>query len=96
MGTGADVVMERAGFKPQCNDLMGIVRARKLAKAILRTIKQYRFFAFAYNSAGIPISAGVLYPTTETVLSPITAAGAVSLWSVLMITNELRLRRVVL
>lgn len=95
MGTGADVVMERAAFKPLGGDLMGIV-ARKLAKATLRTINQNRFFAFAYNSAGIPVSAGVLYPTTETVLSPIIAAAEVSLWSDLMIADELRLRRVLL
>lgn len=96
MGTGADVVMESAGFTLLGGDLMGIVRARKLAKATLRTIKQNRFFAFAYNSAGIPISAGVLYPPTETMLSPIIAPATMSLWSVLMIANELRLRRVVL
>ncbi len=96
MGTGADVAMESAGITLLGGDLMGIVRARKLAKATLRNIKQNLFFAFAYNAAGIPIAAGVLYPITGTLLSPMIAAAAMSLSSVSVITNALRLRRVVL
>ena len=96
MGTGADVAMESAGITLLGGDLMGIVRARKLAKATLRNIKQNLFFAFAYNAAGIPIAAGVLYPLTGTLLSPMIAAAAMSLSSVSVITNALRLRRVVL
>ncbi len=96
MGTGADVAMESAGITLLGGDLMGIVRARKLAKATLRNIKQNLFFAFAYNAAGIPIAAGVLYPLTGTLLSPMIAAAAMSLSSVSVITNALRLRRVAL
>ena len=96
MGTGADVAMESAGITLLGGDLMGIVRARKLAKATLRNIKQNLFFAFAYNAAGIPIAAGVLYSLTGTLLSPMLAAAAMSLSSVSVITNALRLRRVVL
>jgi len=94
MGTGADVAMESAGITLLGGDLMGIVRARKLAKATLRNIKQNLFFAFAYNAAGIPIAAGVLYPLTGTLLSPMIAAAAMSLSSVSVIANALRLRRV--
>jgi Cu+-exporting ATPase len=68
MGTGADVAMEIAGITLMGGDLMGIVRARKLAKATLRNIKQNLFFAFADNATGIPIAAGVLYPTTGTLV----------------------------
>jgi Cu+-exporting ATPase len=75
-------------------DLTGIVRSRKLAQATLRNIKQNLFFAFAYNSAGVPIAAGILYPVTGTLLSPMIAAAAMSLSSVSVITNALRLRRV--
>ena len=96
MGTGADGARESAGITLLGGDLMGIVRARKLAKATLRNIKQNLFFAFAYNAAGIPIAAGVLYPLTGTLLSPMIAAAAMSLSSVSVITNALRLRRVVL
>ncbi|MGV8988335.1 MAG: heavy metal translocating P-type ATPase [Cypionkella sp.] len=96
MGTGADVAMESAGITLLGGDLMGIVRARKLAEATLRNIKQNLFFAFAYNAAGIPIAAGILYPLTGTLLSPMIAAAAMSLSSVSVITNALRLRRVVL
>ena len=96
MGTGADVAMESAGITLLGGDLMGIVRARKLARTTLRNIKQNLFFAFAYNVAGIPIAAGVLYPLTGTLLSPMIAAVAMSLSSVSVITNALRLRRVVL
>jgi Cu+-exporting ATPase len=94
MGTGADVAMESAGITLLGGDLMGIVRARKLARATLRNIKQNLFFAFAYNALGVPIAAGLLYPATGLLLSPMIAAAAMSLSSVSVITNALRLRRV--
>jgi P-type Cu+ transporter len=94
MGTGADVAMESAGITLLGGDLMGIVRARKLARATLRNIKQNLFFAFAYNALGVPIAAGLLYPLTGLLLSPMIAAAAMSLSSVSVITNALRLRRV--
>jgi P-type Cu+ transporter len=96
MGTGADVAMESAGITLLGGDLMGIVRARKLARATLRNIKQNLFFAFAYNTLGVPIAAGLLYPVTGLLLSPMIAAAAMSLSSVSVITNALRLRRVAL
>ena len=94
MGTGADVAMESAGITLVKGDLTGIVRARRLSKATLRNIKQNLFFAFAYNAIGIPIAAGVLYPVTGMLLSPMIAAAAMSLSSVSVISNALRLRRV--
>ncbi|MDX5369622.1 MAG: heavy metal translocating P-type ATPase [Alphaproteobacteria bacterium] len=94
MGTGAEVAMESAGITLLGGDLMGIVRARKLARATLRNIKQNLFFAFAYNALGVPIAAGLLYPVTGLLLSPMIAAAAMSLSSVSVITNALRLRRV--
>ena len=94
MGTGADVAMESAGITLLGGDLMGIVRARKLARATLRNIKQNLFFAFAYNALGVPIAAGLLYPVTGLLLSPMIAAAAMSLSSGSVITNALRLRRV--
>jgi len=94
MGTGADVAMESAGITLLAGDLMGIVRARKLARATLRNIKQNLFFAFAYNALGVPIAAGLLYPVTGVLLSPMIAAAAMSLSSVSVITNALRLRRI--
>jgi len=94
MGTGADVAMESAGITLLGGDLMGIVRARKLARATLRNIKQNLFFAFAYNALGVPIAAGLLYPFTGLLLSPMIAAAAMSLSSVSVISNALRLRRV--
>ncbi len=94
MGTGADVALESAGITLLGGDLMGIVRARKLARATLRNIEQNLFFAFAYNAAGIPVAAGLLYLLTGTLLSPMIAAGAMSLSSVSVIVNALRLRRV--
>ncbi|QYX57974.1 heavy metal translocating P-type ATPase [Roseovarius sp. SCSIO 43702] len=94
MGTGADVAMESAGITLLGGDLMGIVRARKLARASLRNIKQNLFFAFAYNALGVPIAAGLLYPVTGLLLSPMIAAAAMSLSSVSVITNALRLRRI--
>lgn len=94
MGTGADVAVESAGITLLGGDLVGIVRARKLAKATLRNIKQNLFFAFAYNAAGVPVAAGVLYPILGLLLSPMIAAAAMSLSSVSVISNALRLRRV--
>lgn len=94
MGTGADVAMESAGITLLGGDLMGIVRARKLARATLRNIKQNLFFAFAYNALGVPVAAGLLYPFTGMLLSPMIAAAAMSLSSVSVITNALRLRRI--
>ncbi len=92
MGTGADVAVESAGITLLKGDLTGIVRARKLARASLRNIKQNLFFAFVYNCAGVPIAAGVLYPLTGMLLSPMIAAAAMSLSSVSVIANALRLR----
>jgi Cu+-exporting ATPase len=86
--------MESAGITLLGGDLMGIVRARKLARATLRNIQQNLFFAFAYNSLGVPIAAGLLYPFTGLLLSPMIAAAAMSLSSVSVISNALRLRRV--
>ena len=94
MGTGADVAVESAGITLLKGDLGGIVRARKLSEATLRNIKQNLFFAFAYNSLGVPVAAGLLYPLTGTLLSPMIAAAAMSLSSVSVISNALRLRSV--
>ncbi|MGJ8569853.1 MAG: heavy metal translocating P-type ATPase [Hoeflea sp.] len=94
MGTGADVAVESAGITLLKGDLGGIVRARKLSEATITNIKQNLFFAFAYNSVGVPIAAGLLYPITGTLLSPMIAAAAMSLSSVSVISNSLRLRSV--
>lgn len=94
MGTGADVAVESAGLTLVKGDLNGIVRARKLARATLRNIRQNLFFAFVYNSLGVPVAAGVLYPVFGTLLSPMIAAAAMSLSSVSVITNALRLRNI--
>ncbi|WP_265517961.1 heavy metal translocating P-type ATPase [Nitratireductor luteus] len=94
MGTGADVAMESAGLTLVKGDLNGIVRARKLALATIRNIKQNLFFAFIYNGVGVPIAAGILYPVFGMLLSPMIAAAAMSLSSVSVIANALRLRRV--
>lgn len=94
MGTGADVAMESAGITLVKGDLRGIVRARQLSRATMRNIRQNLFFAFAYNSAGVPIAAGVLYPFFGLLLSPIIAAAAMSFSSVSVISNALRLRRI--
>ncbi|MEL6296610.1 MAG: heavy metal translocating P-type ATPase [Pseudomonadota bacterium] len=94
MSTGADVAVESAGITLMRGDLVGLVRARKLAVATLRNIKQNLFFAFVYNAAGVPIAAGVLYPFVGLLLSPMIAAAAMSLSSVSVITNALRLRRI--
>ncbi len=94
MGTGTDVAMESAGVTLIKGDLRGIVRARRLSRATMRNIRQNLFFAFIYNSAGVPIAAGVLYPFFGLLLSPIIAAAAMSFSSVSVITNALRLRKV--
>jgi Cu+-exporting ATPase len=93
MGTGADVALESAAVTLVKGDLMGIVRARRLSAATMANIRQNLFFAFAYNLAGVPIAAGVLYPLWGIVLSPIVAAAAMALSSVSVIGNALRLRR---
>ena len=92
MGTGTDVAMESAGVTLLKGDLMGIVRARHLSKAVMGNIRQNLFFAFIYNAAGVPIAAGVLYPTFGILLSPMIAAAAMALSSVSVIGNALRLR----
>ena len=94
MGTGADVAMESAGLTLLKGDLRGIVRAINLARATMRNIKQNLVFAFAYNALGVPIAAGVLYPAFGMLLSPMIAAAAMSLSSVSVVTNALRLRNV--
>ena len=94
MGTGTDVAMESAGVTLVKGDLTGIVRARRLSRATLRNIKQNLFFAFIYNSLGIPVAAGVLYPHLGILLSPIIAAAAMSFSSVSVVGNALRLRQV--
>ena len=94
MGTGTDVAIERAGVTLLRGDLTGIATAHKLSKATMRNIRQNLFFAFAYNAAGIPIAAGILYPFTGMLLSPIIAAAAMSLSSVSVIGNALRLRMI--
>ena len=92
MGAGADVAIESAGVTLLQGDLGGIVRARKLSRAVMRNIRQNLVFAFAYNVAGIPIAAGALYPAFGWMLSPAIAAAAMALSSVSVITNALRLR----
>ncbi|MCI5078299.1 heavy metal translocating P-type ATPase [Oricola sp.] len=92
MGTGADVAMESAGITLLKGDLQGVAKARKLAQATLANIRQNLFFAFAYNTIGVPVAAGILYPLTGTLLSPMIAAAAMSLSSVSVISNALRLR----
>jgi len=92
MGTGTDIAIESGGITLLKGDLEGIVRARKLSQATMRNIRQNLFFAFIYNSIGVPIAAGVLYPFFGLLLSPILAAAAMSFSSVSVITNSLRLR----
>ncbi len=92
MGGGTDIAVERAGITLGEGDLSGIVRARRLSHATMRNIRQNLWFAFAYNSAGIPLAAGVLYPAFGLLLSPIVAAAAMALSSVSVIANALRLR----
>jgi Cu+-exporting ATPase len=94
MGTGADVAMESAGLTLLKGDLRSVVRGVKLARATMRNIKQNLFFAFFYNAIGVPIAAGVLYPVAGILLSPIVAAAAMSLSSVSVVGNALRLRNI--
>jgi Cu+-exporting ATPase len=92
MGTGTDVAIESAGVTLLGGDLTGIVRARRLSRAVMRNIRQNLFFAFAYNAAGVPVAAGVLYPFFGILLSPVIAAAAMALSSVSVVGNALRLR----
>jgi Cu+-exporting ATPase len=94
MGTGTDVAIESAGITLLRGDLSGIVRARRLSEAVMANIRQNLFFAFIYNAAGVPVAAGVLYPAFGILLSPMIAAAAMSLSSVSVIANALRLRSV--
>jgi len=96
MGTGTDVAMESAGVTLVKGDLRGIVRARRLSRAVMTNIKQNLFFAFIYNSLGVPVAAGVLYPVFGLLLSPMIAAAAMSFSSVSVIANSLRLRKVII
>ncbi len=94
VGTGTDVAMETADVVLMSGDLAGVGRALEISRATLRNIRQNLFWAFAYNTALIPVAAGVLWPVTGTLLSPMLAAGAMALSSVFVVTNALRLRRV--
>lgn len=94
MGTGTDVAMQSAGITLVSGDLMGILRARELSQATMKNIRQNLLFAFAYNLLGVPIAAGVLYPFFGILLSPMLASAAMSLSSVSVIGNALRLRKV--
>jgi Cu+-exporting ATPase len=93
MGTGADVALESAGVTLVKGDLAGILRARRLSRATMSNIKQNLFFAFVFNSLAVPIAAGVLYPLSGLLLNPMIASAAMSLSSVTVIGNALRLRR---
>ena len=92
MGTGTDVAMESAAVTLVKGDLGGIVRARKLSRAVMRNIRQNLFFSLVFNAAGVPIAAGVFYPWTGLLLDPMIAGGAMALSSVSVIANSLRLR----
>ena len=94
MGTGTDVAMQSAAVTLVKGDLQGIVRARRLSRAVMRNIRQNLFFAFVFNALAIPIAAGVLYPAFGLLLNPMIASAAMSLSSVLVIGNALRLRNV--
>lgn len=94
MGTGTDVAMESAGVTLLKGDLMGIVRARRLSQAVMRNIRQNLFFAFIYNTAGVPVAAGILYPFFGLLLSPMLAAAAMALSSVSVIGNALRMKAI--
>jgi Cu+-exporting ATPase len=93
MGTGTDVAIESAGVTLVRGDLRGIVGARRLSSATMRNIRQNLFFAFIYNAAGVPITAGILYPWLGLLLSPMIASAAMTFSSVSVIGNALRLRR---
>jgi P-type Cu+ transporter len=92
MGTGTDVAMESAGITLLQGDLRGIEKAIRLSRAMMSNIRQNLFFAFVYNSLGVPIAAGILYPWFGILLSPVIAGAAMSLSSVSVIANALRLR----
>ena len=94
MGTGTDVAIESAGLTLVKSDLRGIVRARRLSRATLRNIRQNLFLAFVYNTLGVPIAAGVLYPVAGLFITPIWASAAMTLSSLSVIANALRLRHV--
>ncbi len=94
MGTGTDVAMQTAGITLVQGDLRGVVRARRLSRAVRRNIRQNLFFAFVYNLLGVPLAAGVLYPFFGLLLSPMLASAAMSLSSVSVVGNSLRLRNV--
>jgi P-type Cu+ transporter len=94
MGTGTDVAIESAGVTLVKGDLRGIVRARRLSRATMTNIRQNLFLAFVYNAIGVPAAAGILYLVTGTLMSPIWASAAMTLSSVSVIGNALRLRRV--
>jgi Cu+-exporting ATPase len=94
MGSGTDVAMESAGITLVKGDLRGIVRARQLSQATMRNIRQNLFFAFVYNTLGVPVAAGVLYPFFGLLLSPMIAAAAMSFSSVSVVGNALRLNRI--
>jgi len=93
MGTGTDVAMQSAGITLVKGDLRGVARARRLSRATLANIRQNLFFAFLYNAVGVPVAAGALYPSFGILLSPMIASAAMSLSSVSVIANALRLRR---
>jgi Cu+-exporting ATPase len=93
MGTGTDIAMESAAITLVKGDLRGIVRARVLSRATMRNIRQNLFFAFVYNTVGVPVAAGVLYPFFGLLLSPMIASAAMTFSSVSVIGNALRLRR---
>ena len=93
MGTGTDVAIQSAGVTLVKGDLLGIARARQLSRATMKNIRQNLFFAFVYNALGVPLAAGLLYPVFGLLLSPMIAAAAMSLSSVSVIANALRLRR---
>ena len=93
MGTGTDVAIQSAGITLVKSDLLGLTRARNLSSATMKNIRQNLFFAFVYNSLGVPLAAGVLYPFFGLLLSPMIAAAAMSLSSVSVIGNALRLRQ---
>ena len=94
MGTGADVAIESAGITLVKGDLSGIVRARRLARGTMRNIRQNLFFALVYNALGVPVAAGILFPFTGILVSPMFAAAAMSMSSVSVIGNALRLNRI--
>lgn len=94
MGHGTDVAMQSAGITLVKGDLRGIAKARNLSRATMRNIRQNLFFAFLYNALGVPLAAGALYPIFGLLLSPMVASAAMSLSSVSVIGNALRLRRV--